>query len=211
MNKPRSDSRLFQLTEDDQAQLYDWIATLGFTKAKERLAASPPDGLGVKAHLSSLHAFYIRYGGNHQMETLAEAESIPTAPAPRLLTVAEQAMHSGAFQRSTSPMDTNSFRDVSQWITRQRDQELKRDYFSLEAQKIVLARERLALDREKFRFNAARQALIHFAELALIAKSPDKDNEDKIRAVADLLFQPAPKTVAAPLQPPPHQPPTTNR
>ena len=62
--------------------------------------------------------------------------------------------------------------------------------------KAALAESRLGLDREKFCFNAARQALIHFAELAKIARNRTADDEAKIKAAADLLFQPAPKIPA---------------
>ena len=43
-NKTRSDSLLSQLTEDQQAQVYDWLMTIGYTKTLQKLAQPPPDG-----------------------------------------------------------------------------------------------------------------------------------------------------------------------
>jgi hypothetical protein len=59
--KPRSDSRLFQLSTDQQAQLYHWIHKLGYAKARELAALPPPDGFGIKTHLNSLCRFVARY------------------------------------------------------------------------------------------------------------------------------------------------------
>src|SRR5688500_1546752 len=52
--KPRSDSRLFKLSADQQARLYEWIHKLGYAKAKELAAQPPPDGFGIRTHLNSL-------------------------------------------------------------------------------------------------------------------------------------------------------------
>ena len=59
--KPRSDSRLFKLTPEQQAQLYDWIHKLGYVKAKELAAMPGPEGFGIKTHLNSLCRFVARY------------------------------------------------------------------------------------------------------------------------------------------------------
>ena len=40
-NKPRVDSVLSQLPEDEQAQVYDWLITLGYTETLCKLAQPP--------------------------------------------------------------------------------------------------------------------------------------------------------------------------
>ena len=100
-------------------------------------------------------------------------------------------------------MNSSDFSKVGRWLDSRKENTLKRLYARLAEQnaaiaqkKAALAESRLGLDREKFCFNAARQALIHFAELAKIARNRTADDEAKIKAAADLLFQPAPKIPA---------------
>ena len=64
MLKPRSDSRLFHLSEENQAQVYDWIITFGYHKTKDRLAEPPPVGFGLATHINSLQRFFLRSSGS---------------------------------------------------------------------------------------------------------------------------------------------------
>ena len=59
--KPRSDSRLFKLSVEQQAQLYDWIHKLGYVKARDLAALPAPEGFGIRTHLNSLCRFVARY------------------------------------------------------------------------------------------------------------------------------------------------------
>ena len=78
--KPRPESLYAKLTEDQRAQLHDWILTLGYPKTMERIALPPPDGFGINTHLSCLHRFYQRYAAEQDAEQLREAAqlSLPT-------------------------------------------------------------------------------------------------------------------------------------
>src|SRR5688500_8999699 len=51
-----------------------------------------------------------------------------------------------------------------------------------------LARERLALERAKFEFNAAREALNHRTQLGQILANPHADDEAKIQAARERIF-----------------------
>src|SRR5688572_22145586 len=75
MNKPRFDSLLFQLSEEHQAQVYDWIDVLGYAKTKDRLAEPPPVGLSLSTHINSLRRFYRRYSQQVERDELAEAST----------------------------------------------------------------------------------------------------------------------------------------
>ena len=55
-------------------------------------------------------------------------------------------------------------------------------------QHLALARERLALERAKFEFNAAREALNHHATLGKIMADTNRDDEDKIQAAREMIF-----------------------
>ena len=212
--KPRPESLYAKLTEDQRAQLHDWILTLGYPKTRERIALPPPEGFGIHTHLSCLHRFYHRYAAEQDVEQLSEAAQL-SLPAPsQMFPLARQAAHAGALRLTTAP--ENSFPQLSQWVSAQEANQLKRDHIRIAEQnaaisfkKATLAERRLEFDLQKFRFNAARMALVHFAELAKIARNRNADDEAKIKAAADLLFQPGPKIAAnstIPATSTPHKP-----
>ena len=125
--KPRSDSRLFKLTPEQQARLYDWILDLGYVKAKELAALPPPDGFGVKTHLNSLCRFVARYS---EMQKEREFFDILRCASgelhPQTLRAAETVAHQMAFDIATGPrMDINKFRLLSRWIMHAMDHEQK--------------------------------------------------------------------------------------
>jgi hypothetical protein len=87
-----------------------------------------------------------------------------------------------AFQIATNPQRTNgAFKALSRWALKHREQAQR------EAQ-IEINKQRLSLDREKFEFNAARQALLHHDSLGKILKQGNLDDEAKIHAARQQLF-----------------------
>ncbi|HEX7861317.1 MAG TPA: hypothetical protein VF773_13375 [Verrucomicrobiae bacterium] len=144
--KPRSDSRLFKLSADQQAQLYDWIHKLGYAKARELAALPPPDGFGIKTHLNSLCRFVARYS-----EMLKEREFFDVVRCaageldPKVLRAAETMTHHMAFNIATEPQaNLDKFRLLSRWILNLKDQQQQ------EAQ-LNLSYDRLALRAEQSR------------------------------------------------------------
>jgi hypothetical protein len=96
--KPRSDSRLFKLSADQQAQLYDWIHKLGYAKAKELAAQPPPQGFGVKTHLNSLCRFVARYTEIQQEQQFFDILHCASGHLhPQALRAAETMAHQMAF------------------------------------------------------------------------------------------------------------------
>jgi hypothetical protein len=188
--KSRSDSTLAQLTDEQQVQAYDWLQSLGYTETIKRIAAPEPDGFGLKTYRSSLHRFFRHYSERLKSEHLEDAGSLIADPRPgaAFTSGAEQALHHLTFQLSTSPHDPDTFKELSRWITRTKTHDQKAQYLRIAEQHLALARERLALERDKFQFNAARQALLHQAELTKIMQDPHSDNEDKIQAARAHLF-----------------------
>ena len=53
----RPDSTLAQLTDDQQAQVFDWLQDLSYTETIKRLALPPPEGFGIKTYRASLHRY----------------------------------------------------------------------------------------------------------------------------------------------------------
>ena len=198
--KPRYDNILSRLSEDEQARVHDWLITLGYTKTLEKLAQPRPEGLDIRTHRSCLHRFYKRYQDQARTEDLSAAKEnwpISNDDASVLVSDAEQSFLHAAHQLATGPMDSSDFSKVGHWLESRKDQMYKRFHIHIAEQnaaiaqrKATLAERRLEFDFQKFRFNAARMALVHFAELAKIARNRNADDEAKIKAAADLLFQP---------------------
>lgn len=193
--KPRSDSLLAKLSDEQQAQLYDWLLDLGYTKTLEKVQQALPDGgFGLKTYRSSLHRFYNRYSQQVRAADLAAAKENRSTPedASILVSDAEQLLQYAAQQRASSPMDAAQFRDVSRWLATHKAHDLKRDYYQLAAQQLALARERLAFDRERYELDVARQVLIHYRELAKVSEDDATDDAEKINRARMLIFGSAP-------------------
>ena len=78
--KPRYDNVLLQLSEDDQAQVHDWLFTLGYTKTLEKLAQARPEGLNLQTHRSCLHRFFKRYEEQVRAQDIAAAREVRFNP-----------------------------------------------------------------------------------------------------------------------------------
>jgi hypothetical protein len=190
MNKPPPQSLYAKLTEDQRAQLYDWILTLGYVKTKDRIALAKPEGFGISTHLSCLHRFFKRYQQKLRTEDIVAAKENRSSPEDTSILVfdAEQSVQHAAQHLASSPMDSDQFRDVSRWLATHKDHELKRDYYQLAAQQLALARERLAFDRERYEFDTARTVLLHHMELVEIRKNDTLTDEEKIDQARSLIF-----------------------
>jgi hypothetical protein len=52
----RKDCALSVLSEEQQADLFDWLTTDTYDVVLRRIAQPPPDGFGIKTHINSLIA-----------------------------------------------------------------------------------------------------------------------------------------------------------
>jgi hypothetical protein len=182
-------SVLATLSEDQQQQLLAWLEEYPAAEVLLKVGAPPPDGFGLKTHITSLRRFYA------QMRAAQEPENIDIAAL-----LADKARHhSGsldlgtawaikerAFQLAIAPqLDAEHFKTVARWVLRLENQKQR-------AAEINLEERRLALEQKKFEFNAAREALSHLADLETILNDNQKDDEDKIRAARDAVFGASP-------------------
>ena len=53
----RKDCAFSSLTEEQQADLFDWLSTI-YDVVLKRIAQPPPYGFGIKTHINSLHRFF---------------------------------------------------------------------------------------------------------------------------------------------------------
>jgi hypothetical protein len=75
----RSHAALSVLTEEQQADLFDWLTTDTYDVVLKRIAQPPPDGFGVKTHINSLYRFYEQRQAQfraHDLAALAAKELI---------------------------------------------------------------------------------------------------------------------------------------
>jgi hypothetical protein len=143
--KPRSDSRLFKLNVEQQAQLYDWIHKLGYAKAKELAAQPPPAGFGFKPHLNSLCRFVARYSEMQKEREFFDILRCSTGELhPEALRAAETAAHQMAFDIATGPQqDLKKFQAIGRWIMHVKNEQLSQSWTKIEYDRLAL-RERLA-------------------------------------------------------------------
>ena len=188
--KLRSDSLFNQLTEDQKAQIFDWLQCFGYTETIKHVAAPAPDGFGLKTHRQSLHRFYQRYSQELIPEHLESAVALKATSeqTAALGHGAEEAVTHAAFQLATSPLDIETFKQLSRWITKNKADEHKAAHVRVAEQHLALARERLALERARFEFNAAREALNHRATLGKIMADTTRGDEAKIQAAREMIF-----------------------
>ena len=188
--KFRSDSTFAHLTEEQQAQVYDWLLTIGYDETINRLAKPAPDGFGIKTFRQSLHRFFQRYSEQLKAEHVETAAAL-TASDQQGATLrggAQEALTHTAFQLATSPMDIHGFKELGRWMAKQKSEQHQSAYVRIAEQHVALARERLALERAKFEFNAAREALNHHSQLGQVLADPHADDEAKIQAARERIF-----------------------
>ena len=108
MNKTRIDSIFLQLSEDEQAQVHEWLITLGYTKTLEKLAQPRSEGLNIQTHRSCLHRFYKRYQEQARAEDIAAAKEnrpLSNEDASVLFSDAENSFLHAAHQLATGPIN----------------------------------------------------------------------------------------------------------
>ena len=177
-------SPLADLSTEQQEQLLAWLELHPMREVLEKVAAPAPDGFGIKTYPTTLRRFVAR----HRATTSNENSELATEllkSLERSTNIDSATSHSVrqiAFELSNSPgISAKQFKTLSRWVLKVRDQEQAEQH-------LALARERLALERAKFEFNAAREALNHHASLGNIMADTTRDDEAKIQAAREMIF-----------------------
>ena len=173
------------LSPEQSDQLLTWIEIHPIQTVLERVAAPPPDGFGMKTHVTSLRRFYRRAQSRLIEEEAREAGPSPVATqdAAAIEHAAVGAMTFHAFQAASCPaLSRKDMLGAARWLRGLRAHQL-------ELEKIQLARERLAFDRQRL------QMLVALKEAA----SETDYEEDKIQAAVASIIRgenppPVPRT-----------------
>jgi hypothetical protein len=190
-------SPLDKLSAEDRERLLGWLELHPTRKVVEMAAQQPPDGLGLKTHETTLRRFAARHRAQDRAEDFglarlfalgsaaasAATDSALTSDSPQIMDSATQSLVSDwAFEIASSPRrKLAAFKVLSRWVLKQRELEQRE-------REINLHTSRLALDREKFEFSAARAALNHRVELGEILQNDEADEMEKINQVRSILF-----------------------
>lgn len=182
--KPRSDSRLANLPEDDRTRLLEWFTTPGMSLSEIRKLCeldAEKGGLGVKTSTGALSAWWSKHGPEFliarrsQARSLAndlaeEAKANPAQFEAATIDSIQQQAFTMAQQPGVQPKDVKALFSL---ILKVRDQEVKR-------QELALADRRVALLERK-----AKQA--EEAEgIASDGKLSAQEKEARIKAVFGL-------------------------
>lgn len=184
MKKKRSDSKLFNLPENQQAELADWLLSgMPYHKARERIALPPPDGFGfVVSSLSPFTPFWEEVCVPALLARRRKAAATANEFAEETKktfgefdSATVEALKQKAFELAISPQaDPRDVKALYMLVLKSRDQ--------------ALDLEQLRLDREKFEFDAARACLSKLPELKVIGADDSLDEDAKIRAVRERIF-----------------------
>jgi hypothetical protein len=198
--KLKESCALAALTSSQQEQLFDWLELYPAKTVLELVAAAPPEGLGIKTHLTSLRRFHARARACFHREIIAAPiELLPEHTDPVALDkLTATALRQFAVEMATvQERDPSRFGTVSRWVLRvqqneQRDRELKiaEDRVALTKLRVEMEKSKTELEKTKFEYNAARAALHHLPELRDILLNQEGDNEDKVWATRDRIFPP---------------------
>ena len=194
--KPRRDDTLARLDSEQRAQLNTWLLSdLTYKQICERIAQPPPVGFSVETSGAALNRDFQRFIIPEQLAAALEvAEHLPD-PQQSLATLLNQSAVTTALQPELTPA---AFNILTRYYRVRSDQQLKLRLADQRDRQLQLNQQRLDHHRRVFEYNAARAAIIHAAQLLKIASNPSLDNEQKIWAARDHLFDPAPDSQPTP-------------
>ena len=184
MKKPRSDSKLMSLPEEQQQQLIDWmLSNMPYHTVKKMCLQKfkVTTSLAALSHFWESECSVAFLARRKRAVTTAEeiAEDAQRTPG-RFDAATLQALKQKAFELSISPQaDPRDVKSLFMLVLKARDQELS----SAE----------LNLAREKFEFDAAKAALAKLPDLRRIAGDRKLNQGQILEAVRMRLFGMAPE------------------
>ena len=171
IEKTRPDDLLGNLTEDQQNRILDWCEELSYREVLKKIAAPPPEGLGLTVHYTSLRRFYLKRFPERFFQDRAASmthweEIARQIEAPELgvfWIMAKEALEKHVFTRlQKEEFDQRDLTSLLRLALRMEDQRLK-----WHAQ--ITAESRAHLDDR--RFNAQQEHRKNIANLSTLVRS----------------------------------------
>src|SRR5688572_29926244 len=117
----KESSSLHALTATQRAQLFDWLEFYPAKQVLDMVAAEPPEGFGIKTHLTALRRFHLRARSHFHSQLAAD----PQLALERNAVVMHQeqlslhALRQAAVEFSTSQhRSASQFNALAHWIIR---------------------------------------------------------------------------------------------
>lgn len=183
MRKPTSILET-KLTEPQQAQLAEWLLS-GIQYERARVMVQ--EEFGVTAAIAQYSRFWqsvcapLLIARRHRAAQTSDAIAAEAAARPGQFDQATiDAIKQKSFELAINPSaDPNDVRSLFGLILKVRDQDM--------------SREQLALDRERFEFDAVKRCLAHLPDLRAIAADPALDDQARLTAARQRLFGTTPQ------------------
>ncbi len=187
MNKPRSDKKLEALSEEQERVLWKLLTTPGVRYDDAREFVKKEFGIALGSN-RALSAWYQERAARELIESTVrhaavadECAGILSEKAPAMKQAAKGRLSQLLFQASVDGAQPKVLKDIAAVLG-------GLEYDEREAERLKLDREQIALDRDKFEFNAAKAALKAATELKQIAADASLDEDARIQAARERLF-----------------------
>jgi hypothetical protein len=159
------------LTDDQQDQLLTWLELYPVKDVLEMVAAAPPEGFGIRTHITSLRRFQQQAQLNDKEDDvrLARRAQLTQEELDLMKNAASSALIQQAFQLATKKGATSqNLAAASKWLSMLHQQELRQ-------RELILAQARMDLEKQKILLNVAIKE----------AKSLTEHEEVKIKAARE--------------------------
>src|SRR3954462_4558023 len=198
--KPRSDSVLASLNDDQRIQLYDWLCSNSYSEVI-KLAAKPivDGGFDIKLHRTTLARFFEIEQEERQARELAElAAGADNATTPSAIEALEKAARDkfirATYELAKAASHPDNYDRLGRALHHMDLVKLRREEIEIKKRELAQQDERLAEQRRQWEFDAAREVMKNYLEYQKIDKRSDIDEHDKIWRARDIAFGKPPST-----------------
>jgi len=188
--KPRSDSILASLTDEQRLQLYDWLCTNSYSEVIQLAAKPVPDGgFALKLHRTTLARFFEIEQEEHQAREFAD---LAAAATPSVIEALEKAARDKFIRATYESAKAASHPDNYDRLERALHHtdliKLRRGEIDLKKRELAQQDERIAEQRRQWEFDAAREVMKNYVEYQKTDKRAYIDEHDKIWRARDIAF-----------------------
>jgi hypothetical protein len=192
--KPRSDSVLASLTDEQRVQLYDWLCFNSYSEVIKLAAKTVPDGgFDMKLHRTTLARFFEIEQEERQARELAElAAAADNATTPSAIEALEKAARDkfirATYELAKAASHPDNYDRLERALHHMDLVKLRREEIEIQKRELAQQEERIAEQRRQWEFDAAREVMRNYVEYQKIDKRSDIDEHDKIWLARDIAF-----------------------
>jgi hypothetical protein len=142
---------LDSLEPEQKEQLMTWLSNLEIAQVLDKVAAPPPEGFGIKTHITSLRRFYQREKIREAQENVnfARAACTQASDLEIIHTAAFTALTHRAFESAIAPdLAGSHLPAAAKWLLALQDNEFRREQLQLRRERLELEKRKLLIDTE---------------------------------------------------------------